>query len=80
MFTTALPAAREHGLYRIDLSVWGSNKVAIKMYESCGFVIEGCEKKVRYIDGRWDDRLTLAVFFAENDPSNSADYMIINYS
>ena len=47
---------------KIELEVFGSNKSAIALYEKNGFVLEGCRKEARRLDGRVDEALLYALF------------------
>ena len=42
-------------LKRVELEVNTDNPAAIRLYEKCGFVIEGTKKMHVYGDGRWAD-------------------------
>ena len=55
MLEAALVRAREAGIERIELSVWGSNEPARKLYERSGFETEGVQRKARVLDGITDD-------------------------
>jgi RimJ/RimL family protein N-acetyltransferase len=60
------------GLTRIDLEVFSSNQAAIALYRRYGFIIEGCRRKARHVDGMWDDIVLMAlepgVVRAPNNP------------
>ncbi|MCP4542730.1 MAG: GNAT family N-acetyltransferase [Chloroflexi bacterium] len=56
--------AREKGMERIELEVFASNKVAIKLYEKLGFVVEGVRKRKKKLDGVYDDVVEMALFVA----------------
>ncbi len=43
------------GLERIELSAYGSNTLAIALYERFGFVFEGRRRRARFLDGEYDD-------------------------
>ncbi|HTQ80279.1 MAG TPA: GNAT family N-acetyltransferase [Thermoanaerobaculia bacterium] len=58
----ALAAARDAGMTRIELEVFASNVHAIALYESLGFVREGVRHRARFIDGRYDDNVLMAIF------------------
>jgi RimJ/RimL family protein N-acetyltransferase len=48
-------AFTELNLHRMTLTVFGYNERAIRMYQRCGFKIEGIVREVLYRDGRrWD--------------------------
>jgi ribosomal protein S18 acetylase RimI-like enzyme len=55
LLALALSGARERGLARIELEVYGSNDAAIRLYRRAGFVSEGCKRAARILDGRVDD-------------------------
>lgn len=41
------------GLHRLSLSVFEFNPRAIRVYQKCGFVLEGIERDVLLWDGQW---------------------------
>ena len=48
------------GIERVELTVYVSNKRAIRLYESVGFVREGVKRKGRKLDGVYEDVLMMA--------------------
>ena len=60
-----LKAATDHatrsGIIRIELEVFSSNTPAIRLYESLGFVRECLRRRVRHLDGVWDDMVQMAM-------------------
>jgi len=48
-------------LYRIDLTVLNSNKRAIKVYEKCGFQIEGKLRSAVYKNGKFEDMIIMGI-------------------
>jgi len=62
LINEAIGRAREIGLERVELEVFGSNTPAIKLYEKTGFVVEGVKKKARKLDGIYDDMIEMALF------------------
>lgn len=48
------------GLGRLELSVNIDNAPAIRLYESCGFEREGCERRSIFRAGRYVDAFTMA--------------------
>lgn len=65
LISQAVQAAREQGMERIELEVFASNTRAIALYESAGFVHEGRKRRVRKLDGRYDDDILMALVFEE---------------
>jgi ribosomal protein S18 acetylase RimI-like enzyme len=65
LMTAAIDAARAKGMERIGLEVFASNSRAIALYESLGFVREGLKRRVRKIDGRYDDDVVMALLLGE---------------
>jgi RimJ/RimL family protein N-acetyltransferase len=56
-----LHAGHDAGITRIELEVYASNAVAIKLYERLGFVHEGRRRAARILDGRSEDMLCMAL-------------------
>jgi RimJ/RimL family protein N-acetyltransferase len=48
------------GLNRVELEVFASNKIAARLYEREGFVLEGRKRFARFLDGAADDILIMA--------------------
>ena len=61
LLTAAIKKAHEKKIERIELDVFASNKVAIKLYERAGFVVEGVKEKARKLDGVYDDVICMAL-------------------
>ena len=55
LVTKALSIAFKTGLERIELEVFASNVVAIKLYKHFGFREEGRKRMARKLDGVYDD-------------------------
>lgn len=55
------------GLHRIGLGVYAFNPRAQRVYEKCGFVVEGTLRDTLWWDGEWHDELRMAVL----NPSTS---------
>lgn len=62
LLDTAIKAARDYGLERIELEVYTSNATAIRMYEKSGFLVEGIKRKARKLDTRYYDIQIMALF------------------
>lgn len=65
----AVEAARRHGIERVELEVFASNARAIALYESLGFQREGLKRRVRKLDGVYDDDVLMALLLDETDDS-----------
>lgn len=55
LLTAIVSAGWNYGLTRIELLAYGSNTLAISMYERFGFQHEGRRRKARLLDGEYDD-------------------------
>lgn len=53
-------ADRWLGLTRLELTVFADNARAIRLYESCGFEVEGRLRRYALRDGQWVDSLAMA--------------------
>jgi L-phenylalanine/L-methionine N-acetyltransferase len=58
-----LATANEQKLERVELEVYASNLVAIHLYETYGFQLEGRKQKARKLDGAYDDIIVMALLF-----------------
>lgn len=56
----AVKRAREQGARKVSLRVLGHNGTARRLYERCGFVVEGLLKGEFHLDGRYVDDLFMA--------------------
>jgi ribosomal protein S18 acetylase RimI-like enzyme len=63
LLEATLAAAREQKLERVELEVYASNLVAIRLYETYGFQLEGRKQKARKLDGSYDDIIVVALLF-----------------
>lgn len=57
----AIDLVRDEDLTRIELEVFASNTAAISLYTKCGFEREGVKRRARYIDGKYDDIILMAL-------------------
>ncbi len=60
-----LRRARENGLSRVELEVFASNEIAIRLYLEAEFVMEGRKIGARILDGRTDDVCLMALNLPE---------------
>ena len=51
--------AREHGIWRLELSVMAHNQRAIELYEQLGYVREGAKRSAILIDGQKVDEVIM---------------------
>lgn len=71
--TEAMKLVLAHGfggmdLHRFDPRVLARNERAIRACEKCGFVREGVERDAAFIDGKWEDDVTMSVLEHEFEP------------
>ncbi len=64
--TEATRAVVDHGLavlglHRVELEVYAFNPRAQRVYEKCGFVVEGRRRDALLWDGTWHDAVTMAI-------------------
>jgi len=52
-------------LNRIYLTVYDTNPRAIRAYEKAGFILEGCLRQERFLEGRYVDALLMSVILSE---------------
>lgn len=60
LLSAALEEARSRGARKVSLRVLAPNERARRLYESCGFVLEGVLREEFLLDGRYVDDLLLA--------------------
>ena len=56
------------GLHRISLGVYAFNPRARRVYERCGFVVEGTERDALRWNGRWVDQIRMAMLASDPRP------------
>ncbi len=54
-------AFEEANLHRIELEVFAFNLRAIRVYEKCGFKLEGVRKQALYREGQWHNEHVMAI-------------------
>jgi RimJ/RimL family protein N-acetyltransferase len=57
------------GLHRVELGVFAFNPRARRVYEKCGFVLEGRRRDALRRDGEWHDELVMGVLATDSLPS-----------
>ena len=55
--------AIQNEIIRLELTVECGNKLAIRLYEKSGFVIEGIKKKTMYVNGKYVDEYMMSKIF-----------------
>ena len=64
--------ARESGLHKVDLGVWAHNAVAIALYRSRGFTVEGrLRRHFRRANGELWDVVTMGIVLDTHSPGSS---------
>lgn len=64
LLNSALMWAQSHGLKRVELFVFESNKAGLGLYKKHGFVIEGQRKKfLRHAENIFEDDFLMAIYF-----------------
>ena len=58
-------AFEEYNAHKVELEVYDYNQRAIGLYESVGFVTEGCRREVVYHMGRYFDRILMGILESE---------------
>ncbi len=61
LLRAAVDHARRIGMERIELQVFPSNAAARALYQKLGFEVEGLKRRVRKLDGRYDDLIQMAL-------------------
>lgn len=62
LLTACLSLAKEAGLEKVELEVFGDNRPAIGLYESSGFRHEGRKVRGRKWGGRYQDVVLMAIW------------------
>lgn len=69
LLNNALQWGHKHGLKRVELFVFESNKVALNLYKKHGFVIEGQRKNfLRHAENIFEDDFLMANYLIEPTP------------
>lgn len=58
-------AFMEINLHRVLLRVLDDNARARRVYEKCGFVVEGRLREARFSNGRWHDKIVMGILDRE---------------
>jgi len=64
----AVEEARERGARKLSLRVLGGNSSARRLYEACGFVVEGLLRDEFLLGGRYVDDVFMARYLVNDEP------------
>jgi len=73
LVAAAVDEARARGARRLRLRVLGHNAVARRVYEACGFVVEGVLRDEFRLDGRYVDDVLMAVDLTRGAAASRSD-------
>lgn len=62
MLNACLALAREAGIEKVELEVFADNLGAVRLYEACGFSLEGMKIRGRKLEGRYQDIKLMALW------------------
>jgi len=63
-------AFKDIGLHRVALGVYAFNPRARRVYEKCGFVVEGRRRDALRWDGSWCDEIMMSVLSTDPRPGS----------
>lgn len=72
LISETITDAFSKGITRVDLEVFASNTRALALYQKLGFVEEGRKRRARFLDGKYDDNIVMALFAPDTEPCNPA--------
>jgi RimJ/RimL family protein N-acetyltransferase len=55
----------EANLHRVELEVFSFNQRGLRVYEKCGFKLEGTRRQALYREGAWHDEYVMAILREE---------------
>jgi RimJ/RimL family protein N-acetyltransferase len=61
LLESCIERAFASGMTRIELEVYSDNLAAVSLYRSLGFVEEGRKRRARFLNGRYQDLLMMAL-------------------
>jgi RimJ/RimL family protein N-acetyltransferase len=65
LLDAAVAETRARGARRLRLRVLGPNAAARRLYEACGFVVEGVLREEFLLDGRYVDDVLMALTLSD---------------
>jgi RimJ/RimL family protein N-acetyltransferase len=57
------------GLHRVSLEVYDFNPRALRVYEKCGFIVEGRARDALLWDGEWHDAISMGILSTDPRPA-----------
>jgi ribosomal protein S18 acetylase RimI-like enzyme len=72
LISETIADAFSKGITRVDLEVFASNTTALALYQKVGFIEEGRKRRARFLDGKYDDNIVMALFAPDTEPGNPA--------
>lgn len=63
LLEACLSRARDAGIEKVELEVFADNVVAVRLYESFGFIHEGLKVRGRKLENRYQDLKLMALWF-----------------
>jgi len=60
------------GLHRVSLGVYDGNERAKNLYQRVGFVEEGRKRQLNWIDGHWEDYISMGILLEEWEEKRGA--------
>jgi len=63
LLDACLSLARNAGIEKVELEVFADNVVAVRLYESFGFIHEGLKMRGRKLENRYQDLKLMALWF-----------------
>lgn len=67
-------ALRVVGLHRVSLGVFDFNPRARRVYEKCGFTVEGRLRETLHWDGRWHDEIVMSILRTDVSAAQGVDW------
>ncbi|MDH3600107.1 MAG: GNAT family N-acetyltransferase [Candidatus Tectomicrobia bacterium] len=66
LLSACVEQARRMGIERVELEVYASNTRARHLYETFGFIVEGCKTRARKLNGVYDDIIDMVLILEES--------------
>lgn len=69
LLDAAIAEARRRQMWRLELSAMRHNQVAVRLYESCGFQVEGLRRSSVCVDGTFVDEVHMGLVLDREVPA-----------